>query len=405
MRRGSTIWGLGAAVLGAVVLSAVVLSIAVGCGGDDAGTGGQGGSTSTGGSGGGNVGGSGGSTGGGSPALTFLDDFNIDSGSMLDGIALGGLSGLWIDPDDGHSWAVCDDQSEFGPVRFYELDVTLDASAITVVPSSFTPFDTGATPAVEMDAEGIARTASGDLYISTEGDTTPVVAPALLRVDSDGVLIEELVVDAKFIPNGSSGVRRNQGFEALTLSPSGQVLFAASEATLLQDGPEASFDSGSRCRILRYDTASGSPTGEFVYVTEPIPPAVPGVLGSATNGLVELLAIGDDHLLALERSGVQVDGQFSNTIRVFEVRLSGADDVAGLDPLGPDVVAVQKTLLLDLDSILPQLDPAYPKLDNVEGMSFGPVLPDGRQSLVLMSDDNFNVSQRTAFFAFAIDWP
>lgn len=62
-----------------------------------------------------------------------------------------------------------------------------------------------------------------------------------------------------------------------------------------------------------------------------------------------------------------------------------------------------KRLVIDLDTILPDLDPAYPRLDNVEAMSFGPRLPDGRATLVLMSDNNFGASQRTAFFAFAID--
>ena len=44
---------------------------------------------------------------------------------------------------------------------------------------------------------------------------------------------------------------------------------------------------------------------------------------------------------------------------------------------------VEKTLLLDLDEL------GIP-LDNVEGMAFGPNLPDGRRSLILVSDNNFS---------------
>ena len=41
-------------------------------------------------------------------------------------------------------------------------------------------------------------------------------------------------------------------------------------------------------------------------------------------------------------------------------------------------------------------------LDNVEGMTFGPPLADGRRTLVLVSDDNFNSShQKSQFLAFA----
>jgi hypothetical protein len=36
-------------------------------------------------------------------------------------------------------------------------------------------------------------------------------------------------------------------------------------------------------------------------------------------------------------------------------------------------------------------------------MTFGPELPDGRRTLVLVSDDNFSETQVTQFLAFAVD--
>ena len=41
-------------------------------------------------------------------------------------------------------------------------------------------------------------------------------------------------------------------------------------------------------------------------------------------------------------------------------------------------------------------------LDNVEGITLGPKLSDGRQSVVLVSDDNFSPQQITQFLAFAL---
>jgi hypothetical protein len=41
-------------------------------------------------------------------------------------------------------------------------------------------------------------------------------------------------------------------------------------------------------------------------------------------------------------------------------------------------------------------------LDNVEGITLGPRLSDGRQSVVLVADDNFNDEQVTQFYAFAM---
>jgi hypothetical protein len=71
--------------------------------------------------------------------------------------------------------------------------------------------------------------------------------------------------------------------------------------------------------------------------------------------------------------------------------VDGLDSIAGMT-----VRTVDKTLLLDLRTL------GIP-LDNVEGMVIGPTLPDGRRSLVLVSDNNFAGTQFTQFLLFALD--
>ena len=61
-----------------------------------------------------------------------------------------------------------------------------------------------------------------------------------------------------------------------------------------------------------------------------------------------------------------------------------------------------KRLLLDL-STLTNDDGSALWLDNIEAVSFGPVLPNGNRTLVLVSDNNFKASQQTQFLAFEID--
>jgi hypothetical protein len=56
---------------------------------------------------------------------------------------------------------------------------------------------------------------------------------------------------------------------------------------------------------------------------------------------------------------------------------------------------VQKKLLLDLRT----LDVL---LDNIEGLTLGPKLPDGQRSLILISDNNYNPLQRNQILAFKI---
>jgi hypothetical protein len=41
-------------------------------------------------------------------------------------------------------------------------------------------------------------------------------------------------------------------------------------------------------------------------------------------------------------------------------------------------------------------------LDNIEGITFGPTLPNGERSLVLVSDNNLQDIQFTPFLAFRI---
>ncbi|NEN96553.1 MAG: endonuclease/exonuclease/phosphatase, partial [Moorea sp. SIO3I7] len=53
-------------------------------------------------------------------------------------------------------------------------------------------------------------------------------------------------------------------------------------------------------------------------------------------------------------------------------------------------------LLLDFDDL-------GIRLDNSEAIAFGPTLPDGRQSLIVASDNNFNDNQITQFLAFGLD--
>lgn len=42
-------------------------------------------------------------------------------------------------------------------------------------------------------------------------------------------------------------------------------------------------------------------------------------------------------------------------------------------------------------------------IDNIEGMTFGPILPDGRQALVIVSDNNFSPGQFTQFILLALE--
>jgi hypothetical protein len=108
--------------------------------------------------------------------------------------------------------------------------------------------------------------------------------------------------------------------------------------------------------------------------------------------------VNNEFLIAMERS-FSVGGTATgtgNSIKLYKVALPGATDVNGdWSIAGRQVRPAEKTLLLDLDTL------GIP-LDNVEGMTLGPTLPDGRRALVLVSDNNFAASQFTQFLLFAL---
>jgi hypothetical protein len=58
---------------------------------------------------------------------------------------------------------------------------------------------------------------------------------------------------------------------------------------------------------------------------------------------------------------------------------------------------VTKRLILNVEADL-GIEP-----DNLEGMAFGPALPDGRVPLILVSDNNFAPSQATQFIVLAVE--
>ena len=340
--------------------------------------------------------------------LTYLGQHRLPPGATFDGTVVGGLSAIDYDPGTQTYYIVSDDRSEKNPARFYTARIALSGNGvdgvdfITTHPwldrngQPFAPPDTAALPPIlPPDPEGIVFDGGRrQLYWSHEGTrvTDERAGPALLdpRVliaTLDGGYVGEFALPPMFHTSvNPAGPRNNLGFEGLTLTPDGRHLWAAMEGPGIEDGDVPTEAAGALARITRFDVETRAATAQYVY---PLDSVSTGPNGD--NGLTELLALDDATFLAIERSyGTHV------AVRVYRVSLGGAEDVLGRPSLAwPPVRTVTKTLLADLT-------PTVHPLDNVEGMTFGPALPDGRQSLVMVSDDNFSSEQVTQFLAFAL---
>jgi hypothetical protein len=334
--------------------------------------------------------------------IDFLGRAIFPTGSPFGGTEIGGLSGITYDADRQVYYAISDDRSSKAPARFYSVKIDLTSGKLEKEQIDFTGVttlldETGKTfPESSLDPEGIAFTGNS-VFVSSEGDADRQINPFIKEFSLDGKLLKTLPIPEMFLPDGkgTKGIRNNLALESLTLTADRKYLFTATENAIVQDGAVASLQSGSPCRILRYDAVSGNLEQSFLYITEPLPAGANPAGKFTTSGLVDLLAIDDNRLLSLERAFSMETG---NTVKLFEISTEKADRIEGLESLQSrlgEVYPAQKRLLLDLETLkIP--------LDNIEGLTFGPALGDGSRGLVLVSDNNFSALQETQILGFKI---
>lgn len=337
-------------------------------------------------------------------SIQFIGQATLAKGLSFQKTEIGGLSGITYDAGNDLFYAISDDRGQKAPARFYTFKIDFSKGKLSdkgVIPVGVTTLldENGQTfPTGEIDTEGIAVTQAETVFISSEGDAAKLIPPFIKEFPlSSGKASKTLPIPKKFLPdkNGKQGIRNNLAFESLTITPNNQYLFTATENALIQDGPAAQPDISSPCRILQYNLQTNQPEKEFLYQTEPISTFF-NLTGKFASGLPDLLALDNQgNFLSIERSftGLGFD------IALFQVSLEGADDIHNIDSLlaidSKNIKPVQKKLLLDLRT----LDVA---LDNIEGLTLGPSLPNGQKALILVSDNNFNSIQRSQILAFQL---
>ena len=304
------------------------------------------------------------------------------------------------------------------------------------------------SPVLRFDPEGAAVSRDGTIYISDE------YGPYINEFNRQGHLLRRIVLPSRYLishptgdadsagnsfelypttsnpipPGGGndSGRQANRGMEGLTITPDGRYLVGIMQNALIQDnGLNTSVPPGRRGlnnRILKIDLLTGA-TQEFVYTLDAI---------NQGRGVNDMLAINDHEFLVLERDNRSNrptppnDVQNPNLKRIYKIDLAkpGLSDVSSVNVLpenpdgfvnffgpGKNLVAVTKTKFIDM------LDPAYVVdstaspvqtirsviAEKMEGMAWGPALPDGRLLLYVISDNDLYRGLPTQIYAFAID--
>jgi hypothetical protein len=346
--------------------------------------------------------------------LTYLGTKRLAYGEQFQGTAVGGLSAISYDASSGRYYVLSDDRSAKNPVRFYTAALKFSAKGFdSLALTGTTPlrrpdgatFPPNSTANLAPDPEGLAvDPGSGQLYWSSEGErainadgTATLADPAIRVATTAGRYVKRLPLPSQLHMSAQRvGPRRNQALEGLSFTPDGKQLYATMEDPLYQDGIDPTPTSGALNRVTRYDARTAKPTAQYAYPVEQLFQTPPSADSTASNGVSEALALGGGRLLVVERAVVVET--ISWKIRLYLADTAGATNVLHRESLttGGKVTPVRKRLLLDLQDV-PGL-----RLDNFEGATLGPRLPDGRRVLVLVTDDNFSWAEVTEFAAFAV---
>ena len=331
-------------------------------------------------------------------SLEFIDRYEIPKSTYLDTV-VGGLSAIAYDRQRDLFYVLSDDRSKLAPARFYTFklkvkqtdDVGIEIDRFEPQGVTFLLDETGNKyPTGSIDPEGLAISPRDTIFISSEGDPQQDAEPFIAEFElATGKKLSEVRLPKRYlISTGTEqGVQQNLGFESLTINRTGPKedpfrLFTATESSLIQDESLAE-EPQPKVRFLHY---SINPVGEPILVAEHLYLLDPAPVEVISNGLTELLVLPTEgYFLSLERTF----GFAGVGAKIFQVVIGNALDTTNIASLKGNIDGVRplhKKLLLDLSEL-----GIY--LDNLEGMSVGPRLPDGSRSLLLISDDNFNDEQ------------
>lgn len=279
-----------------------------------------------------------------------------------------GMSGI-VHRGDGRFAAVMDNSN-----RVVFIDVALNANgsmaSATVVG--------GLTLAQSRDHEGICvgTACNGSFLVSDETSGSPAIPSLHEHHAVTGVFLRTITAPGVF-----QNARANFGFESLTRSPVGGILWSANEEALTTDGALSTPTTGSVVRLVQWRIHGQAidSARQYAYLTQPMHGPT---TSSARSGVSDLVALPDGRLLVLERSFAATFPPFQS--RIYEVSLAGATDISALPGLiGQTYTPVTKSPLWTGNA------------NNLEGLCLGPQLPNGNWSLIGIVDDADPLSLNT----------
>ena len=347
-------------------------------------------------------------------SLRLLGEYEIPYGFSFQNTTVGGLSGIDYDAGKDCYYLICDDRSAINPARFYTARIFFTQKGIDsfrftgmnyllqpggiVYPGSKTDIQNTPDPeAIRFDP------VHSRLVWSSEGERIIrekeiiLSNPAIRFIGMDGKTTDSITLPGNlYMQSIEKGPRQNSVFEGMSFAENFKSLFVSVEEPLYEDGPRAdTMENVAYIRILKFDPITKKVKHQFAYKLEPVAyPAQPST-GYKINGVPDILSTGKDRLLVIERS--YSTGRTACTVKLFTVNLADATDISRNPSLkeNRDFRPAEKKLLLNMDEL-----GIY--IDNIEGVTFGPLLPNGHKTLLFVADNNFSTIQKSQLLLFEI---
>ena len=347
-------------------------------------------------------------------AVKLLGEYDIPYNMEYKNTTVGGLSGIDYDAAHNVYYFISDDRSDINPARFYKAKIFITGKGIDSVHfidvENMRQTDNSVYPNKKQDRlhtpdpETIRYNPMSDQLVwSSEGERivkekdTVLENPSVILISPNGQYKSNFELPANLIMHATeNGPRQNGVLEGMSFANNYKSLFVNVEEPLYEDGPRADVTKANTyIRILKFDVASKKNIAQYAYQLEPVAyPATPAT-AFKINGVPDILNIGSNRFLVIERSFST--GRPACTIKVFITDLNPATDIKDIVSLktNKSFIPAPKKLLLNMDDL-----GIY--IDNIEGVTFGPVLPNGHKTLLFVADNNFDAKEKAQLLLFEV---
>ena len=320
-------------------------------------------------------------------SLKFLNEYVVKDSLQIDSTVIGGISG--IDFYNNSYYMVVDDAAN---PRILVADITIQNDLIQSIEfNKLIPLDTTSQFSKNhvLDLESIFVD-KGLINLTSEGSIQYQKDPSIFQINLKGKFKNKIAIPNYFKATSKAKPKHNGVFEGSSKSIDGKGFWVAMEAPLEADGEEPTFHkTQSPIRITYFDNESKESTKQFAYQLEKIDKPAKGNVN--LNGVTAILEYEKNQFFIIERAYQSGYGSYGNVVRIFKATIDEAStNTLAIQSLKKEkFIPLKKELLLDFSTIQNQLTGQI--IDNIEAITFGPTLSNGNKSLILASDDNFQV--------------